>query len=131
MNFGERLRSLREKNNLTQKDLASILNVSHSNISKYEAGSLEPNLAFINKASKYFKVSIDYLLGNSNIPNPDNPQLQEANELMKVDPDLLIELCRAKDLPEEERRRIKEFAAFEIEKFLKSKRNKDNGNKSK
>lgn len=63
MNFGERLKMLRLENGLTQLQLASILDVSKSNISKYEAGNVEPNLEIITKAAIHFSVSTDFLLG--------------------------------------------------------------------
>lgn len=65
MNFGERLKQLRLENGLTQFQLAETLDVSKSNISKYESGSVEPNLEIIVKISKYFSVDTDYLLGLS------------------------------------------------------------------
>lgn len=66
MNFGERLKELRIENGLTQLQLAEILGISKSNISKYEAGSVEPNLDIITKSAVYFGVYTDYLLGLSN-----------------------------------------------------------------
>ena len=66
MNFGERLKELRIENGLTQLQLAKILDISKSNISKYEAGSVEPNLDIITKSAIYFGVHTDFLLGLSN-----------------------------------------------------------------
>jgi transcriptional regulator with XRE-family HTH domain len=99
--------------------------VSHSNISKYESGSLEPNLEIINSASDYFKVSTDYLIGKTEMQNTQNSKLTEAEELIKVDPDLFVDMCRAKELPDEVRRRIREFAAFELEKHLREQQKKE------
>lgn len=65
MNFGERLRELRIENGLTQLQLAQILGISKSNISKYEAGNVEPNLDIITNVAIQFCVSTDYLLGLS------------------------------------------------------------------
>lgn len=65
MNFGERLKKIRIENGLTQIQLAKILDISKSNISKYEAGSVEPNLEITAKIATYFTVSTDYLLGLS------------------------------------------------------------------
>lgn len=63
MSFGLILKQLRTKKELTQNELAKILDVSKSNISKYEAGSIEPNMNILVRISEYFKVSVDYLLG--------------------------------------------------------------------
>lgn len=67
MNFGEQLKKLRTEHGLTQLDLARILDVSKSNISKYEAGTVEPNLSLLQTISSYFNVSIDSLLKNNDL----------------------------------------------------------------
>lgn len=61
--FSDRLRQLRESKGLTQQQLADKLDVSKSTIANYECGFREPkdNLIWI-KISKYFNVSIDYLM---------------------------------------------------------------------
>lgn len=64
MNFGIRLKELRTQKKLTQLQMAEILATSKSNISKYEAGSVEPNLETLVKISRYFDVPVDYLLKN-------------------------------------------------------------------
>ncbi len=63
MNFGEILKMLRESKGITQKQMSEILGVSKSNISKYEAGSVEPNIETLLNYANYFGVSTDYLLG--------------------------------------------------------------------
>jgi transcriptional regulator with XRE-family HTH domain len=68
MNFASRLKFLREELNLRQEDLAKILNISRQSISNYEKGLRFPNDEdLIRKIAKYFNVSIDYLLGATNI----------------------------------------------------------------
>lgn len=63
--FGKRLRFLRKRSNLTQDQLAKILNVSTSSIGMYERGEREPSFKVLIDIAKYFSVSIDYLLGNN------------------------------------------------------------------
>lgn len=70
MDFGRRLKSLRLERDLSQKELANIINVSHTNISKYESNSVEPNIELINKLANYFDVSTDYLLGRTIVRKP-------------------------------------------------------------
>lgn len=76
MNFGQILKQLRITKGLTQNELAKILDVSKSNISKYEAGSVEPNMSVLIRISEYFEVSVDYLLGknakNESAPEKEN-----------------------------------------------------------
>ncbi len=76
MNFGQILKQLRITKGLTQNELAKILDVSKSNISKYEAGSVEPNMSVLIRISEYFEVSVDCLLGknakNESAPEKEN-----------------------------------------------------------
>lgn len=65
MNFGNILKELRCKQGLTQIQLAKILGISKSNISKYEAGSVEPSIDTLNQIATHFNISVDYLLGRS------------------------------------------------------------------
>lgn len=62
--FSQRLTQLRERRELTKKQLAKILHVSDSCISQYENGSSMPGYDTLLSISQYFGVSIDYLLGN-------------------------------------------------------------------
>lgn len=68
MNFSERLKLLREENNLTQNDLAEKLNISRQSVGNYEKGTRFPNdPELILKIAGLFNVSIDYLLGATTI----------------------------------------------------------------
>lgn len=61
--FGNRLRELRVSEGITQFQMAVILDTSKSNISKYEAGTVEPGMEKINEIARFFKVTTDYLFG--------------------------------------------------------------------
>lgn len=61
--FGNRLRDLRVSEGITQLQMAVNLDTSKSNISKYEAGTVEPGMAKINEIARFFKVTTDYLFG--------------------------------------------------------------------
>ncbi|MBU3810895.1 MAG: helix-turn-helix domain-containing protein [Candidatus Niameybacter stercoravium] len=71
MTFGERLRSLREENDVTQADIATLLNISARMVSFYENDKhfLRDADSLI-KLAKYFNVTTDYLLGLSNTKDP-------------------------------------------------------------
>ena len=66
MNYGDRLKQLRLSKDLKQSDLAAILGVSTSAIGSYERCERQPAFELLHKYSKYFNVSIDYMLCNSN-----------------------------------------------------------------
>ena len=55
------LKKLREEKNLTQNEMAQILNVNQSNYSKYEKNIIEPNLDTLKKIADFYGVSLDYL----------------------------------------------------------------------
>ncbi len=65
MTFGKRLKELRLACGLTQAQLADKIKLSNANVCKYELDSLEPNLQTLRLLSKFFGVSIDYLLGDT------------------------------------------------------------------
>lgn len=61
-----RLRELRIQKGLDQKDIAVLLNIGKGTISNWEVGRTEPSIEYLTRLAKYFEVSIDYLIGNSN-----------------------------------------------------------------
>ncbi|MBP1917401.1 transcriptional regulator with XRE-family HTH domain [Lederbergia galactosidilyticus] len=67
--LGERLKDLRIENGYKQEDLAKLINVTTSAYGYYEQGRNEPSLESIIKIAKFYKVSVDYLLGLINTPN--------------------------------------------------------------
>lgn len=64
INIGENIKKLREQQGLTQRQLGERVRISISNITKYERGQLEPNLAIIKKLCATFNVSADELLNS-------------------------------------------------------------------
>lgn len=64
----ERLIELRKQQNLTQQDMARILGISRQAYSNYELGNREADYATLKKIANYFDVTVDYLLGESDIP---------------------------------------------------------------
>jgi transcriptional regulator with XRE-family HTH domain len=62
MNFGNNLKNLRKRKNVTQKQLATYLCLSRSTIAGYETKSHQPDFLTLEKLAIYFDVSIDYLI---------------------------------------------------------------------
>ena len=58
------LRNLREKNNLTQEQLAEQIQVTRQAVSRWETGETQPNTDTLKLLSQFFKVSINTLLGS-------------------------------------------------------------------
>lgn len=87
-----RIKQLRLENSWSKKDLSTMLKVSRVTLTRYErgAGSIKDNILL--KLSKFFGVSIDYILGNSNIKFIGN---EEGNVLIyynKLPRELKIEV---------------------------------------
>ncbi|MDN5276299.1 MAG: hypothetical protein PWR01_264 [Clostridiales bacterium] len=68
--FAERLRKLRKERKMTQTDLGKILGLSTSAIGMYEQGRRDPDSNTLQKIADIFNVTVDYLLGRSDIRNP-------------------------------------------------------------
>jgi transcriptional regulator with XRE-family HTH domain len=69
------LKKLRKSNNLTQAELGKILGVGKTTISMYETGNSTPSDEIKLKIAEHFNISLDFLLGNSNIILIDQPEL--------------------------------------------------------
>lgn len=63
MEINERIKALRIDADLTQKEMAEILNTEQSYYAKYENGKHPIPTAQIIKICRHFKVSADYILG--------------------------------------------------------------------
>ena len=76
MSFNIKLRTLRKKKGLTQKELASDLGVALSTVAMWETANREPDLATIRKIAEYFDISIEELVN-------DELELGYANYTLK------------------------------------------------
>lgn len=61
------LRLLREERGFSQQRLAEMLDVSQQAVFKYEKTSNEPDISTLIKIADIFGVTVDYLIGNSEI----------------------------------------------------------------
>ena len=65
-----RLRDLREDSDRNQTDLAKLLGMSQTGYSKYETGENEVPVSVLEKLADIYHVSVDYLLGRTDIKTP-------------------------------------------------------------
>lgn len=67
-----KLKILRTDKNLSQSDMADILNISQTNYSKYELGKINIPIETLKRLAFFFDTSIDYILGLTDevIPYP-------------------------------------------------------------
>lgn len=65
--FGERLKFLRNERNLTQKEFACIIEINERSYQNYEINKSTPNYKILMFLADYFNVSLDYLVGRSDV----------------------------------------------------------------
>lgn len=84
--LGTRIKQLRIQADLTQMQLATLLNVSPALISAYELGDRKPSLEILVSLAATFRVSTDYLLGVKNqIPiSLDGLSAEEAQAIQTI-----------------------------------------------
>lgn len=87
--FAKRLKELRNEHQLSQTELATILNISNRTISMYERGYSEPNADVLAKIATHFNVTADYLIGITHSKNPDNRILSDRLNLSDEAIDIL------------------------------------------
>lgn len=117
MTVGKYIRKTRKENKLTQDELAKMIGLKHSIISKYENGSVIPNVEVLNKIAVAFNVPPDEYkkkLCNSLISSHDNQETLKNEEINLI---LLIakSLIEAEDSPFDENalKRLQSFALAE------------------
>ena len=64
----KRLRELRQKKGLSQQSLADMLHVTQQSVYKYENELAIPELDILIHMAEIFETSIDYLVGNTDVP---------------------------------------------------------------
>lgn len=60
--LGQRLQELRKSKSLTLQELEAMTNIDNSNLSKYEAGSVNPKLTTLYKLSQAFDITLSELV---------------------------------------------------------------------
>ena len=69
MDFGERIKRIRQKENLTQEQFAMKLNVSRQAVSNWENNKTLPDIGMLILMSDVFQISLDYLIKGENQMN--------------------------------------------------------------
>jgi len=94
--FPERLRQLRQEQDLSQYALADSLNFSRGLLSNYEQGTREPDYDTLIVLASYFDVSTDYLLGiteERTLNKKAKSRVEHiTSELVQLQPTALLDL---------------------------------------
>jgi len=89
---------LREEKDMTMRDMVKKFGKSQSTFSSYENNSRKPDIEFLKKLAEFFGVTVDYLIGNSNLRYEPNTVITDA---LRQNPKLFnfwIEISRREDL---------------------------------
>jgi transcriptional regulator with XRE-family HTH domain len=86
INCGDRIKTLREKNRLSQSMLSKKLGITTMAISSYENGRIFPSINILTKIADLFDVSVDYLLGRVEDPNPYDIKAEVLPSYLKLLP---------------------------------------------
>ena len=92
MNLGQRIQELRKKAKLSQGDLASKIDISYPQMSRYEIKDVQPPADVLKRLADVFGVSIDYLVNGSlndkaDSSIDDNELLQQFKEVEQMSDD--------------------------------------------
>ena len=68
--YKNRIRDLREDRDLKQKDIAEYLQIHQTTYSDYELGNLNIPVIILHKLADFYGVSVDYLIGRTNVKEP-------------------------------------------------------------
>lgn len=84
----ERLKELRKKSKLNQKQVADVLGLTVSAYGNYELGQREPTIESLCKLADYYGVTVDYLIGHDSNAIMDRPDSAIAENFIREFGDL-------------------------------------------
>lgn len=107
MRFCDRLKKCRTDRNLTQAQLADILNVKQSTVGNWESGAREPDFEMLKVLADLFGVTSDYLIAKEDTEKDIASLTDEQWER-----DMIQD---AKKLSPERRNEVKNFLAYQVQ----------------
>lgn len=105
MDLSQRIVTLRKQRKWTQEKLGELVNMSQRSVANWESGERCPSIPTLIDLSDKFNVSVDYMLGCSDVPD-------KAKEQRATDSTLLTDvISRLRDLPDPMLCRVSDFLA--------------------
>lgn len=108
MHIGDRIKFLRQRKGMTQKELAKELHIANSTLSQYESGQRGLSDDVKKSVADYFGVTVDYLMGretDARVPH------ESAREVL-AGPGLRLLLDADANLTEDQLQEIVDFIEF-------------------
>lgn len=90
--FGERVKELRLKHNITQGELAEAMGITATGVCYWESGKAMPNSLTLLKLSDYFSVPITYLLGDNKENKDDDILFRKIDKVDETKKALLMDI---------------------------------------
>lgn len=118
MSLGKRLREARKAKGFTQVYVAKKLGITNTALSNYERDERDPDTSLLNRFAEFYGVSIDWLMGRTDIPETPEQKIKTAIE---DDPELLEfweELTKRDDL-QLLFKQVRELSPKEIKKIIR------------
>lgn len=107
-NLGNRIQGLRKQLGLTQAQLADKIEVSHTQMARYEIKGVQPPADVLKKLAEVFGVSIDFLVnGDTN---------EKAQKTLK-DAELIKQFQKIEQMPEDEKKTVEKVISALIRDF--------------
>jgi len=115
---GQRISELRESQKLTQGELSSRLEITRASLSHYETGRRVPDYETLKKIADFFRVSVDYLIGRTEDPEPAiNENVKIFEESLELSDEKILErftlTVDGRELTPEEAKRFIAFVRAE------------------
>lgn len=99
-----RLLDLRKEKNMSQRQMAKFFNVTQGTYNNWEQGNTQPSIEQLIELARFFSVSVDYLIGNS-----DDEGYIKIQEVLSKDDVATLHIVNA--LPEESKQLLMDFIA--------------------
>lgn len=113
-----RIKQLREEKGISQLEFAKKINLTQQSVSAYEKGIREPSLDILKTIADFFGVSTDYILGKSDVRNPEKVEVD--NDKLKIG----LSVKDYSKITDEQKKQIEDFAKFVLKDNLKKNKEK-------
>lgn len=98
MDFGEQIKSIRKRENLTQEQFAMKLNVSRQAVSNWENNKNLPDIGMSILMSNVFQISLDQLIkGDNHMNNMTEKVIKDGSETRRAKYNMKISFCYHQD----------------------------------
>ncbi len=79
MTLGQRIRQLMEDEDISQRQMAKELNLATSTLNGYLCDTRQPDYSVLSAIARYLSVSVDYLIGNTDLQTMNKLSAQETD----------------------------------------------------